>query len=107
MSESDSTIRPPTASTFPGADWQDGPESTTGTNVERFNALIFAPLNKILAREGNLALELREWRFNVVTNYKFTQGFLDGFSIGGAIRYQSESAIGYPNSCLDGGSARG
>ncbi len=86
--------------------WADSASLNEGQSFEsRFLALIGAPLAKIAAQDGKLALELREWRFNAVTTYDFTEGFLKGFSIGGGIRYQSGNAIGYHNICLDGGAS--
>ncbi len=46
--------------------------------------------------EGTLVPELREWRFNLVTNYDFTESRLKGFNVGGGIRYQGGVSIGYP-----------
>jgi outer membrane receptor protein involved in Fe transport len=46
-------------------------------------------------QEGTRVPELREWRFNLITNYTFTEGKLNGFNVGGGIRYQSEVGIGY------------
>lgn len=39
--------------------------------------------------------ELREWRVNAISNYRFTEGFLKDINIGGAIRYQSWVSVGY------------
>ncbi|MBK1876060.1 TonB-dependent receptor plug domain-containing protein [Pelagicoccus mobilis] len=47
-------------------------------------------------QEGLPRNEVREWRFNFVTNYSFTDGKLKGFSIGAATRWQDEAALGYP-----------
>jgi outer membrane receptor protein involved in Fe transport len=80
--------------------WIDSPEITEGQSfASRFLAIVGAPLGALTAREGQKTLELTEWRFNLVTTYDFTQGVLDGVSIGGGIRYQSGNAIGYPNAC--------
>ncbi len=46
-------------------------------------------------QEGTNVPELREWRFNVITNYDFTEGRLRGFSVGGGLRWQDEVVIGY------------
>jgi outer membrane receptor protein involved in Fe transport len=46
--------------------------------------------------EGAAAPEIRTWRYNLITNYDFTHGFAKGFSVGGAVRYQSAVTIGYP-----------
>jgi len=47
-------------------------------------------------QEGAAASELRKWRYNVVTNYSFTNGKLKGFGVGGAYRWQDDVIIGYP-----------
>jgi len=46
--------------------------------------------------EGKPTAEQREWRFNLVTNYTFREGRLNGFQIGGAARWQDDSAAGFP-----------
>lgn len=47
-------------------------------------------------QEGTNVPELREWRFNVVTNYDFHEGRLRGLNVGGGLRWQDEVVIGYP-----------
>jgi hypothetical protein len=47
-------------------------------------------------QEKSDASELRKWRFNLVTNYSFKEGFLKGFGIGAAYRWQDKVVIGYP-----------
>lgn len=39
--------------------------------------------------------ELREWRYNLITNYSFTEGRLEGFNIGGGWRWEDEQILGY------------
>lgn len=46
-------------------------------------------------QEGTNVPELREWRFNVVSNYDFTEGRLRGFNVGAAVRWQDSVVIGY------------
>ena len=46
--------------------------------------------------EGTNVPELREWRFNAISNYDITTGFLKGVNFGGGVRYQSDVSIGYP-----------
>jgi hypothetical protein len=56
-----------------------------------------------LANDGQVVNEQRKWRANLVTNYNFvTDNWLDGFGIGGALRYQDKVAIGYPLLDTDG-----
>lgn len=40
--------------------------------------------------------ELAKWRLNLNQNYDFSQGMLKGFNVGGGLRYQSSTVIGYP-----------
>jgi outer membrane receptor protein involved in Fe transport len=44
--------------------------------------------------EGTRAAELRQWRFNAITNYNFSEGRFKGFGIGGGVRWQDKVAIG-------------
>ena len=57
-----------------------------------------APALRIISQDGRpLATEIREWRFNVVTNYRFAQNSrLKGWSLGGALRWEDDVAIGFP-----------
>ncbi|GAB5559202.1 MAG: hypothetical protein SynsKO_08490 [Synoicihabitans sp.] len=47
-------------------------------------------------QEGTSVPELREWRFNAISNYDFTEGRLKGVNVGAAIRWQDNVIIGYP-----------
>jgi hypothetical protein len=46
--------------------------------------------------QGTDAPELRQWRYNVITNYSFDRGLLKGLGIGGGYRWQDKVVIGYP-----------
>jgi hypothetical protein len=46
--------------------------------------------------ENAAASEIRKWRYNVITNYSFTEGFLKGVGVGAAYRWQDKVIIGYP-----------
>ena len=46
-------------------------------------------------QEGTNVPELREWRFNAISNYEFDHGILKNFNFGGGVRYQSDIVIGY------------
>lgn len=39
--------------------------------------------------------ELRPWHFGGVTNYSFDRGFLKGFNVGGAFRWEDKQILGY------------
>ncbi len=47
-------------------------------------------------QEGSAASELRKWRWNVIANYTFDEGFMKGVGLGGAYRWQDKVVIGYP-----------
>lgn len=47
-------------------------------------------------QENTAASELRKWRYNVVTNYTFREGFLKDVSVGASYRWQDKVVIGYP-----------
>jgi hypothetical protein len=50
-----------------------------------------------LSKDGQVSQELRKWRANFITNYRFTgDTILRGFGVGGAIRWQDKIATGYP-----------
>lgn len=54
------------------------------------------------AAEGRSNPQLREWHANAIANYTFTEGRLQGWNMGGALRYQSEAAIGFATIKEDG-----
>ena len=61
-------------------------------------------INTQLAQDGAIRTnEIREWRFNIVTNYDFAHDTaLAGWNIGGAYRWQDEVGIGRPLIVVDG-----
>ncbi len=82
-----------------------GGRGTGQSYVEKYSERVVTFLNFLAAHDGNLALELRKWRVNAMTNYGFAEGWLKGFNIGGALRYQSKNAIGSPNILNENGEA--
>ncbi len=63
---------------------------------ERFILQVYNQMLPELANEGSPTNELREWRFNAITNYTFDRGALQGWNIGGGVRWQDELAMGFP-----------
>ena len=47
-------------------------------------------------QENAAASEIRKWRYNIVASYDFQDGFLKGFGVGSAYRWQDKVVIGYP-----------
>jgi len=55
------------------------------------------PWNVVKLSDGTPVTELREWRWNFITNYKFTDdSALKGFNVGGATRWIDKPALGLP-----------
>ena len=69
--------------------------SNAQTAEVRWNSAIGSEWAQRKLQEGTAVPELREWRVNVISNYAFNEGRLKGFNVGGAVRYESEVAIGY------------
>jgi hypothetical protein len=65
--------------------------------LEQYRSETIYGLRAEAAQSGSATPEIREWRANLVTSYKFDDGFLEGFRIGGAIRWQDKAAAGYPS----------
>jgi len=62
---------------------------------ESINSLA-SRVEQVKRTDGQVSLEVREWRFNVFANYAFQgDGFLKGFGVGGAMRWQDEVALDY------------
>jgi hypothetical protein len=72
-----------------------GGYNVLGAWRQEFMKVLWAPYNVQLALTGSDQPELREWRFNGVTNYKFTRGFARGINIGGAFRWEDKPTLGY------------
>ncbi len=77
----------------PGTDY---PPSSAQTMWQEYNQEALPAYRALAAKSGTATPEIRKWRVNFVTNYSFRRGFLKGFTIGGAVRWQDRVAIGYP-----------
>lgn len=80
------------------ANLRDAPDKTPGTTFSgRYEQNVTAPLGAAQTKEGQVSVEQRKWRVNVVANYKFSNSSpLKGFGIGAGFRWQSKIATGYP-----------
>jgi hypothetical protein len=56
------------------------------------------------ALNGQSATEIRKWRFNGMTNYTLSQGFLRGVGLGGAIRWEDRAVMDYEGMTVAGAS---
>ncbi len=76
-------------------EWSNGYNPSENLR-NKFDRETYASYQLIKLQEGGDIPELRPWRVNLVTNYRFTQGLLRGWSVGGALRWQSAVVVGYP-----------
>lgn len=61
----------------------------------KFGREFMTPYTLYRLQENSDVPELRPWRFNLVTNYRFSQGFLKGVNVGGSYRWQDKLVTGY------------
>lgn len=70
---------------------------------QRTRTVQWARLIPEISAEGARSHEIREWRANFITNYKFSDSSpFKGWSIGGAYRWQDEVAVGFLNGTTTG-----
>jgi outer membrane receptor protein involved in Fe transport len=75
-----------------GKDPQLGPNTPPGNWIQRS---IITNIKLAKANEGKQTKNQREWRANLFSTYRFTTGPFRDFTLGGALRWQSKSIIGY------------
>jgi hypothetical protein len=66
------------------------------TNLFQWNNNIGSEYASRKLQEGTNVPELRQWRFNAITNYDFREGMFKGLNVGGGWRWQDRVIIGYP-----------
>lgn len=66
----------------------------TNTVSTRYLGII-QTLNQMNQADGQKVEQGREWRFNLVSRYSFTEGALKGFFTGGGLRWRSKPVLGY------------
>ena len=80
--------------------WNGG---STNRLRDQWNGAFYSSYALMALQEGTNSPELRKWRFNVISNYDFTEGRLKGFNVGVGYRWQDKIAIGYrPVDGVDG-----
>ena len=88
-----------TATDDAGALWWT--TSNGGIPRDFFTGSINAPLKLAVANQNKPRSQVREWRFNSLTNYRFSTGRLKGLGVGGAVRWEDKAAIGYRGGAPD------
>lgn len=61
-----------------------------------WNPHVWVPFQLSQILNGTNNAELRPWRFNVISNYRFKEGILKDVNVGGSYQWQDKVAIGYP-----------
>ncbi len=61
----------------------------------KFGREFMAPYTLYRLQENSDVPELRPWRFNLVTNYRFSEGFLKNVNVGMGYRWQDRVVTGY------------
>ncbi len=88
-------------SPFDGSQYWDSPTfKRNNLNAHGYyDGAVLGPLKLALAQQGKPRTQLREWRVNVVTNYKLSgltdHRWLKNANLGGAVRWESKASIGF------------
>ncbi|MEO6243830.1 MAG: hypothetical protein ABIQ12_00225, partial [Opitutaceae bacterium] len=80
--------------------WKTAPYSAaapTGQTLEQYynSSLVGQALAFMTAADGRATSTARGGRANAIVNYRFSEGRLKGFNVGGALRWRSAPTIGY------------
>lgn len=91
---------------FTGQDFINGGITNSGVGTtQRVQDWFFTNVDAIARtgkrNEGKNNPGQREWRWNVISNYQFQTGRLNGLSVGGAFRWEDEAVIGFRGSAPD------
>ena len=72
----------------------EGMPSWGYTPQEWYEGVVQAGLLLAMATDGTPRPQVREWRWAVLTNYRFDEGPLNGFGVGGSVRWEDQASIG-------------
>jgi catecholate siderophore receptor len=80
---------------------REGPAGTLLTSGgqtlrNRHDSNVMNVMRRVTLNDGSRNHETRKWRWNVISNYRFSEGRLRGWGVGGAVRWQDKVAIGSP-----------
>jgi outer membrane receptor protein involved in Fe transport len=73
----------------------------TQTVADWFFTNVQAVANTAKRNEGKATQGQREWRWNFITNYQFTEGRFENLSVGLGLRWEGEAIAGYEGSAPD------
>ena len=75
--------------------WTAVPVGGGNTAEAQYNSALISPYSVGVANVGKPRTQVREYRWNALTNYQFSSGRLKGFSVGGAVRWVDRGSIGF------------
>jgi len=75
--------------------WTSVPARGGNTPEAQYNSALISPYSVGVANVGKPRTQVREYRWNALTNYEFSQGRLKGFSVGGGVRWVDKGSIGF------------
>ncbi|MBE2212902.1 MAG: TonB-dependent receptor [Opitutaceae bacterium] len=75
--------------------WFGGGQGNVSSGNARFGRNGYRFYSEFHSLEGTNVPELRPWRFNLTTNYRFTTEKLNGFFVGGSFRWEDRSVLGF------------
>ena len=81
-----------------------GEDPMTPNQLAYFDEIITPQLRLERELQGQVTPGQRKYRATLLSNYKFTEGRLRGFNLGGSIRWEDKSIIGYYGKPNEGGS---
>lgn len=80
-----------------GGEIRQGPTNAASAVGISWNNLLYNPFLAQTLLDGSAVPEVRPWRANLSTRYRFSTGKLRGTSVGGSYRWQDKLTIGYPS----------
>lgn len=80
-----------------------GEDPMTPNQLAYFDEIITPQLRLERELQGQVTPGQRKYRATLLSNYKFTEGRLKGFNLGGSIRWEDKSIIGYYGKPNEGG----
>lgn len=75
--------------------WTTVPVGGGNTPEAQYNSALISPYLVGVANVGKPRTQVREYRWNALTNYEFSSGRLKGFSVGGGVRWVDRGSIGF------------
>lgn len=84
-----------------GSPWWTSTAYATQSAQAFYQSAILIPLKLDQALLGKSNPQVKEWTWRLLSTYRFTQGKLNGFSVGGAARWDDKSVIGYYGTAPD------